>query len=217
MGRRVWARSAAALTVVAASAIAGMGAAQADPPPGWEPGQYGVEYDLADIGWTHPGHYAGVPGNWHTGWINVEEDDDGVTGTLLDWRCPAGVEPPGPYAPSGEPTRCTLKGSRWLEYIQYYDVATIDQARDRMTVNLDVPVYVDGFEPDGTVRVDLVIKGLGDPEITSDESGEVLDYTEVFDTVRARGKVDGHRVRGPNTTQEDGRMGFWLDGWTRSA
>lgn len=215
----MWGRAIGAAALTTGALLGGAGAAQADPPPGWEPGEGAVEYDFADLGWTHHGWYPGQRGNWHTGQLTFEEDDDGITGQLLDWRCPAGAQPPSPYDPDQESDDCTLKNSRWLEYIQFYDVATIDQASDRMTVNIDVPAYDGAFdpEPSGSVRLDLVIKGLDDaPEVHIDESGEILDYYEIFYDLNAWGKVDGRRIKGPNTTQEAGRMGFWLDGWVRT-
>jgi hypothetical protein len=214
VGRQMWARRVGTGALAAAALLGGAGAAQADPPPGWGPGEFGVEYDLADVIWSHHGRYDDALGNWHTGWLTVEEDDDGVTGELIDWRCPDGVEPPTGFA--GQPTTCKQKGYVWLEYIQFWDVAHFDQALNRLDVRLDAPAYDEDYTPVGTVRIDVVIKGVGTSEITSDESGEILDFSEIWNDTKSWGHVDGHRVRGPNTTQVQTRMGYWLDGWTRT-
>jgi hypothetical protein len=213
--RRTWAQL-AIIAITTAGALVGAGSsAHADPPPGWEPGPGGVEYDLGDVAWVHEGRYAGVAGNWHTGWLTVEEDDDGLTGELYDWQCPAGVTPPDPNR--NPETTCTLRGYRYVDYAQYYDVARFNQKLNRLVVHGDYPVFDANYEPVGTVRIDLTIKGMGDPEVTIDESREILDYTEIFHDTRATGKVDGHGLGGHNTRQLDyGRIGFWLDGWVRT-
>jgi hypothetical protein len=206
--------SAAALTFGAL--LAGAAASQAAPPPGWGPGDYGVEYDLADVAWTHHGHYSGSLGNWHTGYLNVEEDDDGITGWTYDWRCPDGVEPPA-ATDSDQTSQCTMKGSLWFENFQDWDSAKLDFTRNRMDVNIDADGY-DGVTGDYVrpVRIDIVLKGLGTSTITSDQSGEILDWTEIWYNVKTWGHVDGHRIAGPNTETQPIRMGYWLDGWTRS-
>lgn len=35
------------------------------------------------------GQIAGHPGNWHSFEVDVDGDDDGVVGGLMDWNCPA--------------------------------------------------------------------------------------------------------------------------------
>jgi hypothetical protein len=204
--------SAAALTFGAL--LTGSVAAHADPPPGWGPGDYGVEYDLADVAWTHHGHYDGTLGNWHTGYLNIEEDDDGVTGWLTDWRCPDGIKPPAATDPD-QTSLCRQKGGTSFENIQFYDSAKLDFARDRMDLNITADGY-DANDNVRPVRIDIVLKGLGKSTITSDESGEILDWTEIWYDVKAWGRVDGHRIAGPNTTTNPIRMGYWLDGWTRT-
>jgi hypothetical protein len=108
--------SASVLALVALLAAAGT--AQAAPPLGWQPEEgSGVEYDLADVSWAHQGHFDGRLGNWHTGYLNVEEDDDGVTGDLYDWRCPPGVQPPAAWD-SDQTSVCKQKGYRYVENVQ---------------------------------------------------------------------------------------------------
>jgi hypothetical protein len=103
-----------------------------------------------------------------------------------------------------------------LSYIQFWDVGQFDHARNRLDVHMDVPAYVEDLaDPVRTVRVDIAIKGVGAPEVTSDESGVILDYSEMWNDAKAWGRVDGHRVGGPNTTQAAARVGFWLDSWER--
>ncbi|HSS68063.1 MAG TPA: hypothetical protein VLK34_05885 [Nocardioidaceae bacterium] len=196
--------------------LAGAGIAQAAPPPGWTGDDGGVEYDLADVTWTHHGRYPGELGNWHTGYLNVEEDDDGVTGWLIDWRCPDGVQPPS-ATDADQTSVCKQKGNLWLENFQDWDSAKLDFARNRMDLDIDVDAY-DGIVGDyvRSVRIDIVLKGLGKSTVTSDQSGEILDWSEIWYDVKAWGHVDGHRIAGPNTETQTYRMGYWLDGWTRS-
>lgn len=207
------ARLAAAAATVTTMTLLGAGpVAQADPPPGWAPGEYGLEYDFADVGWTHRGWYRGVAGNVHTGHVNVEEDDDGLTVVLNDWFCPRGATPPSPSDPRGVATRCTWRSGKFVNYTQWWDVADFNHARNKLVVR---GVFADSSSTD-SVSVDLVIKALDDPEVVIDESGPILDYSESYTDVRAIGKVDGHPVHpAPNRTQTDGSIYLYLDGWER--
>jgi hypothetical protein len=215
MQRHGWTRLIGVTAFSAGAFLGGASAAQADPPPGWEPGDGGVEYELADTIWSHHGRYDGHLGNWHTGWVNIEEDDDVLTGELVDWWCPAGVEPPTAYSPDPD-TPCKQRGELWLEYIQYFDVATFDQARNRLDVHMDVPAYVDGIDPAGTVRVDLMMRGRGVPTVQSDDSNDILTYSEFWYDVKTWGRVDGQRINGTNTVNDTYIMGFTLDSWERT-
>ena len=77
-------------------------------------------------------------------------------------------------------------------------------------------MFADAFGTD-TVTVDLVLKASGEPEVTIDESGPILEYSEYFDNVQAFGKVDGHKVSpATNLTQTAGSIRFYLDGWVRT-
>jgi hypothetical protein len=106
----------------------------------------------------------------------------------------------------------------YFENIQYYDTAKIDFARNRMDLNIDADGYESYLSGDvvRTVRIDIVLKGLGTSTITSDESGEILDWTEIWYDVKAWGRVDGHRIAGPNTRTNPIRMGYGFDGWERT-
>ncbi len=51
------------------------------------------------FGWTLAGGAPGRPGNAHSGYSYLEEEDDfhrpaEVAGTLIDWQCPQGAIPP---------------------------------------------------------------------------------------------------------------------------
>jgi hypothetical protein len=206
-------RLAIVATVTAGALLGGGSSAQADPPPGWEPGEYGLEADFADIGWTHRAWYDGVPGNVHTGYVNVEEDDDVLTVELNNWFCPSGVTPPGPYDDRNVATNCKWRSGKFVNYFQWWDVADFNQALDKLTVQGE---FTDGFGTD-TVSLDLVFKASGEPDVTIDESGPILDYSEYFHNVQVIGKVDGHKVSpATNLTQTGGRIGFYLDGWVRT-
>jgi hypothetical protein len=216
MRRRGTVRIASAAALTFGALLTGAVAAQADPPPGWGPGDYGVEYDLGDVAWMHHGRYDATLGNWHTGYLNIEEDDDGITGWLIDWRCPDGVKPPTAIDPD-QTSVCKQKGGVYFDNLVISDSAKLDFAHNRMDLNIDTDGYDlvsgDYVRP---VRVDIVLKGRGASTITSDESGEILDWTEIWYDVKAWGRVDGHRIAGPNTTTDPIRMGYWLDGWERT-
>ena len=200
-------------TVTAGALIGGGSAAQADPPPGWEPGEYGLEADFGNVEWTYRGWYDGVPGNVHTGYLNVEEDDDGLTVSLNNWFCPSGATPPGPYEPRPAATTCKWRSGKFVNSSEWWDVADFNHARNELTVEGE---FTDGFSSD-TVSVDLVLKASDEPEVTINESGPILEYGEYFDDVQAFGKVDGHKVN-PSTklTQTAGSIFFYLDGWVRT-
>jgi len=204
-------RLAIVVTVTAGALLGGGSSAQADPPPGWGPGEYGLEADFADIGWTYRGWYDGLPGNVHTGYVNVEEDDDVLTVELNNWFCPSGAAPPGPYdAPTA--TTCKWRSGKFVNYGQWWDVADFNHARNKLTVKGD---FTDSFGTD-TVSLDLVFKASDQPDVTIDESGPILEYGESFDTVQVTGKVDGHRVNPTaKLTQINGQIRFYLDGWER--
>jgi hypothetical protein len=74
----------AALPIVLSS-----GAAQAATGP-WE---LQAEGTFVTVSTAVPGALTGHRGNWHTSSVDVDTDDDGVTGGLTDWRCPAGENP----------------------------------------------------------------------------------------------------------------------------
>lgn len=218
-GMRNGARTMARLTMVTAltagAVLGGSSGAHADPPPGWGPGEYGNEYDFGNIQWTHHGWYAGVRGNTHTGYVNVEEDDDGLTVVLDDWTCPSGVTPPGPYE-AHTPSRCTWRSGTYVNDIDWWDVSSFDQARDKLLVR---GVFTDSWADDDpdTVTLDLVLKASDVPEVAIDESGPVLDYSEFFNDVRAIGTVDGRKVApSARRTQTAGSIGFYLNGWERT-
>jgi hypothetical protein len=212
--RKTWAQL-ATIAILATGAVMGLGTtAKADPPPGWKPGPNAFTLDLGNVQWVHKGWYSGVPGNWHTGWLNVEEDDDILTGGLVDWWCPAGAEPPDEGLHPGA-TGCTVRVFQGIEYIQWWDVARFNQKQDRLTIRGDYPTYDLDLNPTGTVNIDLVIQGQGAPEIRIDESQEYLEYSELFQTAHATGRVDGHGIGGAKTRQFNTSIGFWLDGWIR--
>ncbi len=217
-----WARATLVAVMAAGALIAGGTAAVADPPKGWVPGDFGNEYDFGTVYWTHHGRYADAPGNWHTGTLTIEEDDDGITGGLYDWNCPAGAKPPRAGAPSTN--TCTLARGRYLDSVfggdPGFDLAQFDQAHNRLTSHRDVSVFDLNDVRLGTVRVDLTFQGIGKPTdslFRTVTNGGVtsMDYFERYTGVVC-GKVDGHRVRGPGTKQEAPDLGFNVSGWVRA-
>ena len=53
------------------------------------------------------------------------------------------------------------------------------------------------------------------PRSGSTSRQEYLEYSELFQTAHATGRVDGHGIGGAKTRQFNTSIGFWLDGWIR--
>ena len=213
------ARLAAVATLSTAAVVAGGATAQADPPRNWSGG---TEADFGRVTWVHQGWYPnGSEGNWHVGHLNVEEDDDGIDGSIIDWRCPAGETPPGPLVWPVPPTSCKLKGTTYILQLDPWDLADFDQAKNRLIIKGDFnEVTGDTMEVIGTVPIDVVIQGLGTPTVRKTyyegTGGTMLDYEEDFTSgAKAWGRVDGHRVSGPKVTQLSASTSFTVYGLTR--
>lgn len=198
----------AATVLSTAVLVGGAGASQADPPDDWAGGS---QAEWGRVTWIHDGWYPGAKGNWHVGELTIEEDDDGVTGSITDWRCPDGVQPPGPLVWPVPPTPCKVKGTTAIFDLDPWDVATYDHRRDVLTIKGEFNEIAD--DPNvgvDLVPIDLTIKGLGEPSVSYFPSadGTTLYYDEMFYDAKAWGRVDGHRVSGPKVTQVDAWVGF---------
>jgi len=199
----------AVATVLAAAMTTGAGSAHADPPSGWEGAD---QFDYGRIMFTQPGWFAGRPGNFHTGDVEAEEDDDGMTGFISDWFCRGDARPPAPYSSDPVDPRCKLKQTTGLMDLSdpAFSLLTYDHVHDRATIHLDVDtVDPDTWERTGEVRIDLTIKGVGDPVVTMQPG---VFYEEWFYDVTARGTVDGIRISKAKTVIHSGALDFWLDG-----
>lgn len=199
---------AAAVTALSSTVLLGAaGATQADPPADWTGGS---QAEFGRVTWVHNGWYPGAKGNWHVGELMIEEDDDGVTGSIIDWRCPEGVEPPQPVVWPLPPTTCKEKGRTYIWDLEPWDVATYDHATDRLTMSGQFDEVDSNYGVIGTVAIDLTMKGLGTPSVSEFPSadGGSLYYDEFFDDAKVWGRVDGHRVSGPKVTQVDSFVGF---------
>ena len=217
-GKRWAARVAVVAVAGAASLTAAGGAAVADPPPGWVGGD---QYETAAIAWKHQAKYLDAPGNWHSGYVYVSESGPGISGQLYDWRCPAGVTPPNHNAWPPVTTVCTVKRTLWFnteslrDPIHPFDMATFNHKKNLAEVHHDVLVEDGNGSPAGTIRIDVTFKGVGAPDVTKDESGPGLVYSEYWHDTKTVGRVNGHRVNGPGVTQYEEAVGFTLDGWVR--
>lgn len=204
-----------AATVLSALAlVGGAGASQADPPHGWTGG---TQADWGRVTWVHDGWYAGAKGNWHVGDLTLGEDDDGVYGSIVDWRCPDGVEPPGPLSSPAPVTTCKVKGRTTIYDLSVQDFARYDHKRDLLTMKGDFAVIDDDpNQPIGRVPIDITIKALGDPSVSffPSDDGTSLYYDEFFPEAKAWGRVAGRRVSGPDVTQVDSWVGFAIYGMT---
>ena len=210
------ARSAAAAAALSTVAVVTAGtAAHADPPAGWSGG---TEANFGSVQWVHEGRHAGARGNWHVGQLTIEEDDDILTGSIIDWRCPEGEEPPGPLVWPVPPTSCKVKGTTYISQLDPWDIADFDHATNRLTLQGSFDEVDDMHEVIGSVPIDLTIKGLGAPTVGEwlYADGTMLDYEESFESVKAWGRVDGHRVSGPRVTQLHASLSFYLSGLTRT-
>ena len=149
---------AAAVTALSSTVLLGAaGATQADPPADWTGGS---QAEFGRVTWVHNGWYPGAKGNWHVGELMIEEDDDGVTGSIIDWRCPDGVEPPGPLVWPLPPTTCKEKGRTYIWDLEPWDVATYDHATDRLSMSGQFDEVDSNYDVIGTLAIDLTMKGL---------------------------------------------------------
>lgn len=203
------ARASAVLLLPATALVGVAGAVQADPPAGWT-GGFQAEFGV--VTWVHDGWYVGAKGNWHVGELDIDEDDDGITGSIIDWRCPDGVEPPGPLTWPLPATTCKQVGRTSIFDLEPVDVATFDHATNRLTLTGQFDEIDSNYDVIGTVDINVTIKGLGDPKVSNVPSadGKTLFYDEFFIDAKAWGRVDGHRVSGPKVTQVDARAGFTI-------
>ena len=144
------------------------------------------------------------------GELTIEEDDDVLTGSITDWRCPDGVEPPGPLVWPVPSTSCKVKGVTYINQLDPWDVASFDHSTDRLTIDGEFDEIDSTYVVIGKVAIDLTIRGLGQPSVSKfpSDDGKTLYYDEFFDDTKAWGRVDGHRVSGPNVTQVDSWVGF---------
>ncbi|MBS2937732.1 hypothetical protein KDN32_08250 [Nocardioides sp. J2M5] len=199
---------------VAAVAVGG-GSADADPPRAWTGG---VESDFGRVWWVHEGSYAGAPGNWHLGDLTIEEDDDVLTGSLVDWSCPDGARPPDPLISPVPPTSCTIVGGTYVEQLDPWDIAVFDHATNRLRLSGDFREVDASGEGVGTVPIDVTLVGTGSPEKTRTYSAgrTRLTYEEYFPTAKAWGRFDGHRVGGPRVTQSITQVSFYIRDMVRA-
>jgi hypothetical protein len=195
----------------------------ADPPKGWTPGTYGIEYDFGHVSWTQHGTHAYAPGNWHTGDVTVEEDDDGITGPVTDWTCPRGDTPPA-YPWSQTPSKCKVARYQWIDTtgqpIGVDGLSSFDQRKNQLIVRGDFWAWDMNDNRNGTVHLDLVFQAVGSPVVRKDVYGtapdELLDYSESWSKANVWGRVNGLRVNGPGTTQLCDGISFQDSGWVRA-
>lgn len=204
-----------AVALASVAVMTGGANADADPPRAWTGG---TEADFGSVRWVHQGSYAGATGNWHLGELTIEEDDDILTGSITDWRCPQGEAPPDPLVWPTPPTGCTVTGLTWISQLDPWDIARFDHATNRLTLKGDFDVLDAADEVVRTAPIDLTIAGVGAPQVSrwKADDGSSLDYEELWATTRAWGRVDGHRVSGPKVTQVSTSLSFYIYGMTRA-
>lgn len=198
-----------AVGLAGAAVMTGGAAADADPPRAWTGG---VEADFGRVWWVHEGSYAGAPGNWHLGDLTIEEDDDVLTGSLVDWSCPDGARPPDPLLSPVPPTPCTIVGGTYVEQLDPWDIAVFDHATNRLRLSGDFREVDATSTAVGTVAIDVTLVGTGTPEKyrTYSAGRTRLEYEEYFPTAKAWGRFDGHRVGGPHVTQTVKQVSFLI-------
>lgn len=214
---RRYARAAAVSILATAALLGAASATQADPPDGWTGG---MQAEFGRVTWIHDGWYSGARGNFHVGELDIDEDDDGITGSVKDWRCPDGVEPPGPLVWPVPETTCKIVGTTYIFDMSPVDVASWDHTRNRLTLSGQFDTVDADYNVTGSIPINVTIKGLGEPAVTYDPSpfDETLFYDEAFFDVKAWGRVNGRRVSGPDVTQveEHNWVGFSIYGMVRA-
>ncbi len=80
------------LLAVAGCVVAMLPMSAAQSAGGGEWVEAGIPAPFAAASIANRGHLAGHPGNWHSMAIDVDGDDDWVTGGLIDWHCPGGAD-----------------------------------------------------------------------------------------------------------------------------
>lgn len=204
--------SASALSVGAAVAAVLSGVV-APPASGADPGPWVQETTAAfwEVTASVPGRTPGRVGNWHTVLVNIEMDDDGLTGWVRDWRCPQGTEPPAPHTDSSG-SACTLRAAHFLDDSYLYDdtgVAVRWTPRLRyVRATGDVNVSdAAGSLPDGFVR--LVGRSRGPYTQTETVEGDYRTLEQSREGVRARGRVLGVRLGTPGATVDAGPLSVY--------
>ena len=210
---RRYARATAVSILSAAALLGAPSATQADPPDGWTGGS---QAEFGRVTWVHDGRYPGAKGNFHVGELDIDEDDDGITGSIKDWSCPDGVEPPGPLLWPVPETSCEVKGTTYIFDMDPVDVASWDHARNRLTMSGQFDTVDADYNVIGSVPINVTMKGLGEPAVTYAPSpfDTTLFYDEAFFDVKVSGRVAGRRVSGPHVTQfaEHNWVGFSIYG-----
>jgi hypothetical protein len=72
-----------------------------------------VEFAQLQVVGRDNGRIPGRLGNQHVIEVNTYDEDSVLAGSVLDWRCPAGVVAP---VYGFEATSCRLKAQRWIDY-----------------------------------------------------------------------------------------------------
>lgn len=204
-----------AVSLAAGAVVVGGGSADAHPPKAWTGG---VQADFGRVWWVREGWYAGAKGNWHVGDVTVEEDDDVLSGRLVDWRCPDGASPPDPLVWPQPPTPCTVVGATYVEQLEPWDIAVYDHEKDQIHLSGDFrEVNADGAPLGTTVPIDVTFAGTGTAARYRYPSADrrTLDYEEIFPTAKAWGRFDGHRVSGRDVTQSIVQVSYYIRGMTR--
>ena len=197
------------LSVLVASALMSLSvvSAQADLLPGdWESSE---EYHYGDAAWATHRKLPQLPGNWHTGWISLEDNDDMVVGAEYHWSCPAGVTPPQPR-PFAVPaaTTCTLRamfdlqGDRWGDPRRDL-VITYDHAGDTLSFR-GIAIVLNGGAQVGERPYNVTVHGVGESTVTESES-DVNGYLwaerdERWDTTEVSGRIGKISLSSPRVT-----------------
>jgi len=200
--------------VIAAAPIA-----HADPPTGWDKVDEGGK---ATVSWRLEGRIEGRPGNWRTGWLNVDWEylDDSAVGFVADWWCPPGARP------SQDPTKPTSCSLRRYVTIADHDttrtfagaaqnyVAEFDHSADTLSVSgiVEGRRGVDGQGARVQLPIDVTLEAVGEPRIDRQRydvpGGRQLDYREVWvDGSTLDGRLAGVPVGSADVKQF--RTGLW--------
>ncbi len=141
----------------------------------------------------------GHAGNVHTAVLTLEGDDDWITGQLIDWTCPTGVEPP---FGSTEVTECVVEKS-WSITDPNVEV-DVRWSPDLRKITIVGPVLLttdaSGFQR--TAFIDIRGRATGAITRTITQVDDFYDVLSERTGATSTGRIAWMRLRAPGAVTE---------------